>query len=63
MKMRKLSYEFLGAALLCILAIIFIAEGMNFVFNFGINHHLYHIFWVVLSFFMGVFVCRNCVKK
>ena len=61
--MKKISYGFMVKFLIALLSIIFIAEGLNLVFNFGFNHHLYHIFWIIVAFCTGVFVCEKFVES
>ena len=57
-----IEYSLLNKILFIILGVIFIVEGLDLIFAFGFNHHLYHLFWIVVSFYVGVIISKKwCV--
>ena len=58
----KIDYDIITKIMIIILGAIFICEGFDLVFDFGFNHHLFHIFWLVVSFCIGVFVSKHWIE-
>jgi len=58
----KINYELFCKIMLVLLIIVFIAEGLNWIFKCNFNHHLFHIFWVLFSFNMGIYIGKRCVN-
>ena len=57
----NIHYEFLNKLLIIILGIIFVTEGLDLIFRFGLNHHLFHAFWIIVAFYLGIIVCKRWV--
>lgn len=57
----RIRYNLLIRVLITVLGIIFVCEGLNLVFHFGLNHHLFHLFWLIVSFILGLFIGTKCV--
>lgn len=59
----KIKYGLINKILIIILGAIFVCEGLNFMFDFGVNHHLFHAFWVTAGFTAGLFVGEKLIDK
>ena len=56
----EIKYDVINKIVIVILGAIFVCEGFNLFFNFGFNHHLFHIFFYCASFYLGVLLGRRC---
>lgn len=57
----KIRYKLIQIMLLVVLCSISIAQGLDLIFKFGIDHHLFHLFWLIVSFCLGLFVYKNWI--
>lgn len=63
-----MKFKRLNEIILVVLASILIIQGIDIIFNLSMGLYLFILFWLIVSFELGVGFCRyniddNCIHK